>query len=42
MEKPLDMAWVGPQVAWVGVSGYLQGGAHHVHQVDGDSDLALA
>ena len=40
MEKPLEMAWVGPQVECVRVSGNCQGGVNSVSQVDGDSDVA--
>ena len=35
------MAWVGPQLVGVGVSGNHQGGANNVNQVDRESDIVL-
>ena len=40
MEKTLEMAWVGLQVAWVRVPGNHQGGMNSVNQVNEDSDMA--
>ena len=42
MEKPLEAAWIGPQVRWGEVSGYHQGGAKRDRQEDGDLDMAPA
>ena len=40
MEKPLETAWTGLRVGWVGVSGNHQDGAKSVSQVNGVSDTA--
>lgn len=42
MEKPLEMAWVGPQVECVRVSRNYQGEVNSVSRVGGDSDMAPA
>ena len=42
MEKPLAIAWVGPQVGQGRVSGNHHSGANSVNQFDGDSDMASA
>ena len=39
MEKPLETAWVGPDVGWCRASGNHQGRANSVSQVDRDSDM---
>ena len=40
MEKPLEIAWVGLQVAWGGGLRESPEWASSVSQVDGDSDVA--
>ena len=42
MEMSLLTAWVGPQVGWDRVSGYLKGRENSFSQVDGVSDMAPA
>lgn len=42
MEKPLDVAGVGPHVGWPRVSGSHEGGGNDVGQADGGSDMAPA
>ena len=42
MDKPLEIAWVGPQVGWGRVSGNNQGMVNSVSQADGHSDMAPA
>lgn len=40
MEKPLDVAWVGPKVGWELVSGDYQGRANSISQFVGVLDFA--
>ena len=42
MRKPLEVAWMNPQVGWSRVSENHQDGVDSAKQVDGGSDKALA